>query len=322
MNRHYAAVFPVYGAIMRIRNSYEKAIMEARAKFLQLDFIAIRNLQEVFAEAAVDVHTQLRAFEIRFGAPIRRKRLGAIAEQLDILARGITADVEAVILDGANLAASIGKQGQVNATRALLSGYSPEVIGRSVAMFATVNTEAVATTLARSFNGKVFADSIWEIEQGIRKTLAQTVAKGIAQGKSAFNLAKDVEPFLLMDSRSWSRYKREVDEIAQGVRGRRSRISFEAKRLARTEINHAYREANFIAADRAPWVTGVRWVLSGSHVIPDICDIWATQDIHNLGSGVYPPLETPIDHPNGLCYTTNELVPIAELPRIIDQIAA
>lgn len=307
---------------MRIRNSYDAALMEARAKFLQLDFLVLQELQEVFAASALEVKARLATFEVRFGEGIRRDRLSAMADQLDILSRGIAADVEEVILDGANMAASIGTRGQVNATRALLSGYTPELIQRSISMFATVPRDAVAATLAHSYRGKVFADSIWEIEEGMRRMLSQTVAKGIAQGKSAFDIAKDIEPYLRMDSASWARYKRETDEIVKGVRMRRSRISYEATRLARTEINHAYREANYMAAERAPWVKGVRWRLSGSHRIYDICDIWAYRDRFGLGRGIYPPMETPRDHPNGLCYTTNELVPISELPQILDQIAA
>lgn len=307
---------------MAISDRYEAAQMKARANFLQLDFIVSQDLQEVFAMANEEILALLRSFEVRFGPGTRRARLTAMADQLEILSANIAADVEAIILDNANLGARIGARGQVNATRALLAGYDVSAVQNAVSLFATVPADAVRASLARSYQGAIFSDRIWEIEQGTRRMLSQVIGKGIAQGKSAFKIAKDVEPYLIADSKAWERYRRETDEIAQGVRKRRSQISWEAKRLARTEINAAYKEANYLAADRAPWVIGVKWRLSGSHAIPDICDIWATQDIHDLGSGVYPPLETPIDHPNGICYTTNELVPIEQLPRIIDQLAA
>lgn len=36
------------------------------------------------------------------------------------------------------------------------------------------------------------------------------------------------------------------------------------------------------------------------------CDVWAAHD-EGLGSGVYSPDSTPVDHPHGLCYLTSEL---------------
>lgn len=307
---------------MAIKNTYEAAQARARANFLQLDFVIQQDLQEVFAAANKEVLTTLRSFEVRYGTGIRRARLTAMADQLEILSANIAADVEAVILDGVNLGARIGAQGQVNATRALLTGFDVQMVESAISLFATVPVDAVTASLSRSYQGAIFSDRIWEFDQGTRRMLSQVIGKGIAQGKSAFYLAKDVEPYLIADSDAWKRYKRETDEIARGVRKRRSQISYEAKRLARTEINVAYKEANYLAADSSPWVRGVRWRLSGSHPVVDICDMWATQNKYGLGSGVYPPLETPTDHPNGLCYTTNELVPISELPGILDRIAA
>ena len=72
-----------------------------------------------------------------------------------------------------------------------------------------------------------------------------------------------------------------------------------------------------MSAEKADWIKGVKWSLSGSHPKIDICDTWASQDLYGMGPGVYPPRDAPIDHPNGLCHTLDVLVSRAELVEIL-----
>jgi hypothetical protein len=68
-----------------------------------------------------------------------------------------------------------------------------------------------------------------------------------------------------------------------------------------------------------PIAKGLKWNISGSHFqrMPqgDICDdTWAVGGPNR--DGVYPigdpAYEVPIDHPNGLCYTTTVLLSLDE----------
>ena len=75
----------------------------------------------------------------------------------------------------------------------------------------------------------------------------------------------------------------------------------------------AFGEGTIAAARVAPSYLGMKWVLSKSHPVPDICDTLATQNFGlGLGPGVYPPGDEPPypAHPNCLCV----LVPIHEDP--------
>jgi NAD+--asparagine ADP-ribosyltransferase len=73
----------------------------------------------------------------------------------------------------------------------------------------------------------------------------------------------------------------------------------------------AFGEGAISASRVAPSYIGMKWVLSGSHPVPDICDTLSTYD-SGLGPGVYPPGDEPPypAHPNCLC----TLIPIHEEP--------
>lgn len=82
--------------------------------------------------------------------------------------------------------------------------------------------------------------------------------------------------------------------------------SYAAMRLARTEINNAFHERQVSGAKR-PGVKAARWNLSGSHKVPDECNVYAVQNKHGEGSGLYPADQIPDKpHPQCFCYLTYE----------------
>lgn len=132
----------------------------------------------------------------------------------------------------------------------------------------------------------------------------RNIRAGIIQGLSANELAVNVKKF--------------ISPTTPGG------ASYAAMRLARTEINNAFHEAQRIQGE-APWVKAVKWNLSKSHPgKPDACDKLATQNSFGLGRGCYPADALPDKpHPQCLCFTTYETSSEAEflrmLPGLLDQ---
>jgi hypothetical protein len=59
-------------------------------------------------------------------------------------------------------------------------------------------------------------------------------------------------------------------------------------------------------ADNVDGYVGMKWNLSKSHKVTDICDTLASQDLYGLGPGVYPKdklLPKPA-HPHCICFET------------------
>ncbi len=160
---------------------------------------------------------------------------------------------------------------------------------------------------------------IWRIDREAEDGINAILLKGIANGDSAFNIAKELEQFLGAneDCPRWTStrlYGRTKTEIAQGdttglvsspCDGRG--VSYNALRLARTEIQkiHALATDKILASQ--PWVEKEKIHLSAAHPETDICD-----DVvggGGKGDGVYDvgTIELPL-HPNCLCYKTAMLM--------------
>lgn len=128
------------------------------------------------------------------------------------------------------------------------------------------------------------------------------IRSGIIQGLSVRELADSV--------------KRYISPATPGG------VAYAAKRLARTEINNAFHEAQKIEGE-SPFVRGVQWNLSNSHPAkkgakPDKCDVYANADPFDLGRGVYPADQVPDKpHPNCLCYMTHQTVSDEEMLDLI-----
>ena len=137
--------------------------------------------------------------------------------------------------------------------------------------------------------------AIWKHTQKSQQDIHDIIAIGVAQNKSSYEIAKDLEKYVnpaAVKPWNWSKI----------YPGTSKKIDYNAQRLARTMVSHAY-EQSFIASTKDnPFFLGYRWLTSGDHNVCPICMGYAG-DIHadGLPAGVFPKDELPIDHPNGKC---------------------
>lgn len=144
-------------------------------------------------------------------------------------------------------------------------------------------------------NGYTLSDRIWQTGQRTRLKIDAFLADGIRQGRSALQMSREMESFLLpgrLSSRTTRPYGRDA--------------SADAMRLTRTEVAHAHAQATLTASRANPYVTGVDWALSAQHPRFDVCDGLATigmtgervRDPYPLASARIPPA-----HPYCICVT-------------------
>jgi hypothetical protein len=142
---------------------------------------------------------------------------------------------------------------------------------------------------------------IWRLADSFEKDIGYIVQRGIAEKKSALELARDLEQYVKPPAaREW-----DWGKVYPDLSGKK--VDFNAQRLARTSINHAYFLDNVKVCTENPFVTAMHWDLSNSHyerqVIPfgpDECDEYAAHD-EGLGEGNWKPEEIPVPHPQCLC---------------------
>lgn len=142
---------------------------------------------------------------------------------------------------------------------------------------------------------QVLSKRVWNITEKNAKDINKIVARGIALNKDIYEIAKDLERYVNPSERKdfkWSRMYPGTDRV----------VDYNAQRLARTMVSHAYWQSFKNVCDDNPFIVAYRWLTADIHGRTcEVCRHRAYDDHHGLGPGVYPKDELPIDHPNGFC---------------------
>lgn len=161
--------------------------------------------------------------------------------------------------------------------------------------FQTLFNKVPNETLAELINGNFYKDGkglnrrIWFGNQKVNGDIDYIIQKGIAQGKSSYDLAKDLETYVNPDARKdwqWSKVYPKSGKT----------IDFCAQRLARTAVSHAYTLSLLRSCEFNPYITTIRWhsVFAPGRTCP------TCKERDRIG--IYKLKDCPMDHPNGLCW--------------------
>lgn len=143
------------------------------------------------------------------------------------------------------------------------------------------NNEALKAFLKRQSNGLNLSDRVWNLSNQTKSQLEYFIAEGLTGGRSAANLAQDLQRYLKQPEKRFRRVRSKAtgklilsDPASKYSPGRGVyRSSYKnALRLARNEINIAYRSADYERRKQLPFVTGITVHLSNAHPKIDICD--------------------------------------------------
>lgn len=169
-------------------------------------------------------------------------------------------------------------------------------------------------------DGKSLSRRIWNRTDQLQGSIEDILTQGIAQHRSALQIAQDLEAYVSPKAKmpvSWLTLYPDIPFDRQ--------IDYNAQRLARTAINHAYWAANMAAAKANPFCKAMHWQLSPSHYErqvarfgEDICDAYASHD-EGMGRGNFPIDDVPMPHAQCLCATW-QVVP--ELSDVADRLGA
>ncbi len=171
------------------------------------------------------------------------------------------------------------------------------------------NTEALKAFLKRKSNGLGLSDRVWNLSNQTKAQLEYFIAEGLTDGRSAAKLAQDLQRYLKQPEKRFRRIRSKVtgklilsDPASKYSPGRGVyRSSYKnALRLAKEEINTAYRYSDHIRTKQLPFVLGITIHLSNAHPTYDICDELI---------GDYPKEYLFIGfHVGCLCYKTTRLM--------------
>ena len=151
-------------------------------------------------------------------------------------------------------------------------------------------------------DGRILSQRIWSATGRLQGGIEEIIAQGIAQQQSTYQIARALEAYVNPKAAcpvDWrSLYPDTPFEM---------KVDYNATRLARTAINHAYWQTGINAAKENPFCKAMHWELSDAHYErqvahwgEDECDVYARHD-EGLGRGNFPIGKVPRPHPNCLC---------------------
>lgn len=166
-------------------------------------------------------------------------------------------------------------------------------------------------------NGNVYQNdwslskSIWGHTQNFNQVMTRIVAKGTATGKSAFEIAQDLEKYVNPDVAKPSRViefqKYKLDKNGKPIKNEKGEyvlgdkqkfyfgsVDYNAQRLARTMVSHAYQQSFMHVNEDDPFVTKYVWISALQH--GRTCSVCFDRD-----GQLFDKDKLPLDHPNGMC---------------------
>ena len=289
--------------------AYRRWALEARKKYIELRLRQDPEIRGLYIRAADRVAKELRSLVLKTPSSYLRKRqLEELEVALKVEADRLAGNLEKVLGSYIEQAVDAGGGYSQAITLDLFKKAGLDTSGLRT-MFAAVNRQAVEACWARTKKGLFLSDRIWQQGENFRNTMRDLVQEAVATGQDAIKTARMLQQYIRQGAQTLARdYPNMMERMGNRVP---KDICYEALRLARTEMTAAFGEGTVAAARVSPSYIGMKWVLSHSHPMVDICDALAEHD-EGLGRGVYSPGDEPHlpAHPNCIC----SLVPVHEEP--------
>lgn len=173
--------------------------------------------------------------------------------------------------------------------RKVLRAYDFEKGGDKYQRYFQPNTDALKAFQQRVDRGMNLSQKLWVQSQALKKEMEQTISTAIERGQSAVVLSKRISKYLSDFPSMKADYAEKYGKAVSC-----HDCQYASIRLARTEINMAYRKAEQTRWKQFDFILGYEIKLSKRHPAPDICD-----DL----LGIYPKDFVFLGwHPNCMCY--------------------
>lgn len=210
--------------------------------------------------------------------PITRKRI-------DHLMSSLQSDIQAVIVNGIKAEWTLAN----NKNNELANHVFGENIGKltpaQYRRYYSTNGNARDAFIQRKVRGLNLSDRVWRYTEQFKEEIEMGLDIGIRSGRSADELSRDLRQYLKQPNKLFRRVRDEHGQLQLSKRAKAyhpgqgvNRSSFKnARRLAATETNIAYRTADHMRWQKMDFVVGIEIHLSGNHTLNgkpfhDICD--------------------------------------------------
>lgn len=233
--------------------------------------------------------------------PITRK-------EIEMLLDGLKTGLSGVIVNGVRSAWTLANNKNDELARQVFGDNVSKLSQAQYRRYFSTNGAALDAFLARKENGLNLSDRVWRYTEAFKNEIELGLDVGIRNGLSADEMSRELRQWLQHPDMLFRRVRDEHGQLklsqraaafhpGQGV----YRSSYKnARRLAATETNIAYRTSDHERWQQLDFVVGIRIVLSNNHTLlgsdgkphpfTDICDELSAPlgSTNTRGQGCYP----------------------------------
>lgn len=278
---------------------YIKLLREAEETKLK----TTKKMQREIRKAYKDVHIELKKnLEKATSGSLNERWLEEYVKSLEKEIEILNKNLERKLKKNIEKVVSAQVDSQLKFFNEISDRYGLELKPTFSSMFSTIKTNVIKELIHGDMykDRKGLSERIWKDTNKFKKDINTILIEGIAQKKGSKELAKDLEKYVNPDAaKDWNWIK-----VYPGCN---QKVDYNAQRLARTSLHHAYQQALKRSCDSNPYVDGIKWLNSNSHRVCDLCKSRHGKIYQSLkNEGDFTTEEVPIDHPNGMC----TLVPV------------
>ena len=255
----------------------------AEAQRLRITQEQQRKIQELYKQASAEIARQAGKAPRVPSDALRKSYLNTLQGQIDERLRDIEAQLNGTVRSSMTAAASA----TVGDAKQFLQQNGLSIRGAYSHVPADI-VNAVASGQLYSGNWTL-SRALWLNTKETQQDVQNIIAQGIIQNKSAFDIAKDLEKYVDPTAKKdwdWSKV----------YPGTRRVVDYNAQRLARTMVSHAYQQAFVRTTQKNPFVKKYKWEASNSDRTCELCE--------ERNGQLFDKDNLPLDHPNGMCTFT------------------
>lgn len=301
--------------------TYRESIAETRAEVFGdsgVQAAVVAGMRRALAQMLVDLQADVEA------GTVTPERAAALRESIDQALQRYRDQAVVILEEGRREAIQQAVHGHRAGLTAIVQ--QTDVAAGTIAVgdsFADVPETVLEIGMRRRAIGgaatmrTLVTRNVQEAASDIDNAIESAIGRGVDNQR----LAQDIANMLAQGDSELQQIMRElgrgrgieVDPSADPVTidedalHRAQRLEYDARRIAVSEVNSHYHEADVISGVRSPVVDLVRWQTSMLHTrekryVPDVCDFLEQADLFGYGAGLYHPAGVPsLVHPHCQC---------------------
>lgn len=203
-----------------------------------------------------------------------------IRKRVEKLMSGLQSGLSTVILNGIDSEWTLANNKNNELSRRVFGDNVGKLSQEQYRRYFSTNDDARKAFTQRKVSGLNLSDRVWRYTDQFKTEIELGLDLGIRNGMSADDMTRELRDYLRHTDKLFRRVRDEHGVLqlskraaafhpGQGV----YRSSYKnARRLAATETNIAYRTADYERWQQLDFVVGIDIRLSNNHPVPDICD--------------------------------------------------